>query len=50
MQKLREGLLMLLALAVGLRIAAGLVGPAVGLIVVLWVLMVIYTVLFRGRR
>jgi hypothetical protein len=40
---------MLLAVAVGLRLASALVGPALPLIVVLFVLVAIYSFLFKGR-
>jgi uncharacterized protein YqgC (DUF456 family) len=48
--RLRDALLLLLALALGLRVAAWLVRPALPLLVVLFVLVAIYSFLFRGRR
>jgi uncharacterized protein YqgC (DUF456 family) len=48
--RLRDALLLLLVVAVGLRLAAGLVSPALPLLVILWFLVVVYSVLFSRRR
>jgi hypothetical protein len=40
---------LLLAVAIGLRLAAALIGPALPLIVTLFVLVAIYGFLFKGR-
>ena len=49
MTRLRDALLLLLVLALGLRLAAWLVAPAVPLILVLFAVVAIYSLLF-GRR
>lgn len=48
MTRLRDGLLLLLAIAIGLRLAAWLVLPAVPLLLILFGLVAIYLFLF-GR-
>jgi hypothetical protein len=45
--KLRDALLALLLMAVGLRFLAWLAAPAIPLLVMLWVLVAIYALLFR---
>lgn len=50
MTKLRDAMLLLLALALGLRLAAWLVMPAVPLLVILFVLVAIYRLLFMRQQ
>lgn len=50
MTRLRDALLLLFLVALGLRVAAWLVLPAMPLLVVLFVLVAIYSFLFVGRR
>lgn len=50
MARLGNALLLLLAVALGLRLAAWLVMPAIPLLVILFVLVAVYSFLFRGRR
>jgi uncharacterized protein YqgC (DUF456 family) len=47
--RLRDALLLLLLLALGLRLAAWLVSPAIPLLVIVWVLVVIYSLLVARR-
>lgn len=49
MTKLRDALLLLLALALGLRLAAWLILPALPLVIVLLALIGVYSLLL-GRR
>lgn len=50
MAKLRDALLLLLLLAIGLRLAAWLASPAIPLLVIVWVLVVVYSLLFVRRQ
>jgi uncharacterized protein YqgC (DUF456 family) len=49
MTRLRDAVLLVLAVALSLRLAAWLVMPAIPLLLMLWMLVAVYSLLFRRR-